>query len=135
MRRRVTGAIDRSCRPSPSSSRLAKISRSVRRAMRHPPIAQLERWESPSSERISVIDTGADVFVLVPPSCRAQRRTIAYALDLAEQRSKTARSAGRPFRPPVHALILPSAIPLDLAASLRGSALEALVRRQSRGAS
>lgn len=89
---------------------------------------QPERVESPPSARISVVDTGADVFVLVPPSCRAQRRTIAYALDLAEQRSKAARSSGRPFRPPVHTLVLPSAIPLDLAAALRGSALDAMVR-------
>ena len=97
-------------------------------------IWQLERVEIPPSTRISVVDTGADVFVLVPPSCRAQRRTIAYALDLAEQRSKAARSSGRPFRPPVHALILPSAIPLDLAAALRGSELATMVRRSLRHA-
>ncbi|KAH8119453.1 hypothetical protein DFH11DRAFT_1540265 [Phellopilus nigrolimitatus] len=68
---------------------------------------------------VLVLHLAYEIFVLVGSSARGERRDIRLGLTLAQELSShTARS--KPFRPPVHVLILPSQIPLDLQAAIRG---------------
>ncbi|KAL5507061.1 hypothetical protein ACEPAH_6517 [Sanghuangporus vaninii] len=89
-------------------------------------VKELETFPSPSevSGSILVVHLSYEIFTLVGSEARAQRRNIKLGLTLAEELSShTARS--KPFRPPVHVLIFPSQVPLDLQAAIRGLDVEA----------
>ena len=67
-----------------------------------------------------------EIFVLVGRDARDRRRDIRLGLTIAQEFSAhTAKT--KPFEPPVHVLIFPSQIPLDLKAALRGLDEEAVV--------
>lgn len=86
---------------------------------------------------ILVSDLAFEVFILVGAKARHQRREIYIALQVAEvgpvglitdrienilyfQSLSKHTASDRPFEPPVHVLIFPSRIPLDLSAAIRG---------------
>lgn len=79
-------------------------------------------------ETVQIIELPFELFVLVPPAARGKRADIATALRAAEARSSSLSYTGdRPFRSPVHVLVLPSVIPLDLACCFRSTVLTDLV--------
>ena len=79
-------------------------------------------------DAVQIIELPFELFVLVPPAARGKRADIATALRAAEARSASLAQAGdKPFRPPVHALVLPSVIPLDLTCCFRSTVLTDLV--------
>ncbi|KAL5528214.1 hypothetical protein ACEPAF_7350 [Sanghuangporus sanghuang] len=90
-------------------------------------VKELETFPSPSevSGSVLVVHLAYEIFTLIGSEARGQRRNIKLGLTLAEELSShTARS--KPFRPPVHVLIFPSQVPLDLQAAIRGLDLEAI---------
>ncbi|KAL5524000.1 hypothetical protein ACEPAG_8173 [Sanghuangporus baumii] len=90
-------------------------------------VKELEAFPSPSevSESILVVHLAYEIFTLIGSAARGQRRNIKLGLTLAQELSShTARS--KPFRPPVHVLIFPSQVPLDLQAAVRGLDVEAI---------
>jgi hypothetical protein len=74
-----------------------------------------------------IVKTPLETFVIVTPSARGNGKGIAMALKAAETMIQPNPRQGVPFRPTVHALVLPSLIPRDLQATLRSSILDDLV--------
>ncbi|KAG0146527.1 hypothetical protein CROQUDRAFT_657348 [Cronartium quercuum f. sp. fusiforme G11] len=66
---------------------------------------------------ITILHTGLEVFVLVPPSQRSDRAGLARAIELTNQLSSTSSSKILP----VHCLVFPTLLPVDLRASVRFS--------------
>ncbi|KAL5484982.1 hypothetical protein ACEPAI_7624 [Sanghuangporus weigelae] len=90
-------------------------------------VKELETLPPPSevSESILVVHLAYEIFTLIGSAARGQRRNIKLGLTLAQELSShTALS--KPFRPPVHVLIFPSQVPLDLQAAVRGLDVEAI---------
>jgi hypothetical protein len=69
-------------------------------------------------DRVSIFDTGLELFVIVPSSTRGRRKDIALALSVAQSLSSESRHV-RPFMSPVHALVFPTVVPKDLAVLFR----------------
>ena len=86
---------------------------------------------------IYIIDCIWELFVLVGATARGDRINIKVALSAAKvrrfsdemgalspsrffQRFSETSAFSRPFAPPVHVLVLPSKLPLDLRLNLRG---------------
>ncbi|KAI5123911.1 hypothetical protein M0805_005727 [Coniferiporia weirii] len=92
--------------------------------------SEVKELETPPSvaevrSAVLVLHLAYEIFVLVGSSAREQRRDIKLGLTLAQELSShTARS--KPLRPPVHVLLFPSHIPLDLRAAVRGLDDEAI---------
>ncbi|THH08146.1 hypothetical protein EW145_g2904, partial [Phellinidium pouzarii] len=83
-----------------------------------PPVAKVRN-------AVLVLHLAYEIFVLVGSEARGERRDIKTGLTFAQELSShTARS--KPFRPPVHVLIFPSQIPVDLRAAVRGLDDEAI---------
>lgn len=83
-------------------------------------IQELETF--PAAEAVKavvVLHLAYEVFVLVGSLVRGSRHEIALGLTFAQELSQHT-SRLKPFRPPVHVLILPSRIPLDISAAVRG---------------
>ena len=77
---------------------------------------------------VQIVELPFELFVLVPPAARGKRADLATALRAAEARSSSLAHVGdKPFRPPVHALVFPSVVPLDLACCFRSTVLTDLV--------
>ncbi|KAI0253990.1 hypothetical protein BJV78DRAFT_100670 [Lactifluus subvellereus] len=62
---------------------------------------------------VYLVDCVWELFVLVGTKARGSRRDIRLALSAATDLSSQ-NAADRPFRPPIHVLLLPSKLPLDL---------------------
>jgi len=62
---------------------------------------------------VFVLDGLFELFIVVGKNARGKRDDIRLAITVAEKISK-AVAADRPFEPPVHVLILPSKLPVDL---------------------
>jgi len=77
------------------------------------------------SSIISVIYLAFEVFVLVGARLRGRRKELRLALEFAKQISTLAAKT-KPFQPPIHVLIFPSRIPVELRATLRGLEEQAL---------
>ncbi len=102
------------------------------------------------SSIISVIYLAFEVFVLVGARLRGRRKEIRLALEFAKvgrsiiglyhgvlllcpiQANINTRCETKPFQPPVHVLIFPSRIPVELRATLRGLEEQALVSSGTR---
>lgn len=85
---------------------------------------------------VHVIDCHWEVYAVVGRHARGNRRSVALALKLAKVHTLSVQSCrdadeGKqefsrrvamdlPFAPPVHVLVLPSQLPLDLRIALRG---------------
>lgn len=82
-----------------------------------------------SDGSVYILRTPVECFVLVTPSARGNGKSIALHMQAALNMLKTNPLPGVPFRPTLHALILPSLIPKDLQAAMRSSHLEDLVSR------
>ncbi|KIJ49349.1 hypothetical protein M422DRAFT_246441 [Sphaerobolus stellatus SS14] len=67
---------------------------------------------------VFVVDCRLEVFVVVTPGARGRRADIQLALFLAQNIS-AAIAHKRPFNPPIHVLVLPSKLPLELRAAIR----------------
>ncbi|KAF8967877.1 hypothetical protein BDZ97DRAFT_475685 [Flammula alnicola] len=67
---------------------------------------------------VYVVNCIWELFVLVGKEARSDRQAIRLALDVAMKMSKHV-ACSRPYAPTVHALILPSKIPLDLRRGIR----------------
>ncbi|KAF8586696.1 hypothetical protein K439DRAFT_1659511 [Ramaria rubella] len=67
---------------------------------------------------VFVVDCRLEIYVVVAPRARGKRTDIQLGLFLAENIS-VAAAAQRPFDPPIHIVILPSKLPLELRASIR----------------
>lgn len=65
-----------------------------------------------------VIDCRLEVYILIKAEARGKRTDIQLALTLAENIASAAAHK-RPFTPPVHVVVLPSKLPLELRAALR----------------
>ena len=72
---------------------------------------------------VHLLETLFEIYAIVPDTAHTKRKEILAALRSASLRAdnldKRADRGNRPFRPPIHVLLLPSLIPLDLAALLR----------------
>ena len=80
-----------------------------------------------------LLDLIFELFVLVPPVAHDNRKDVSLALRTAQAISATrAKDRAAAFRLPVHALVMPSVIPLDVAAVFRSRSLQDLVRTQRR---
>ncbi|KAG9221008.1 hypothetical protein CCMSSC00406_0002392 [Pleurotus cornucopiae] len=82
------------------------------------PVLSILEEKSPQ-ETILLIDCIWEFFVLVGRKARGRRRDIRLAVSTANDLSALC-AKGRPFVPPVHALVLPTQLPCDLLLSLRG---------------
>ncbi|KAL4260612.1 Gelsolin-like domain-containing protein [Pleurotus pulmonarius] len=82
------------------------------------PVLTILEEKSPQ-ETIFLIDCIWEFFVLVGRKARGRRRDIRLAVSTANDLSALC-AKGRPFAPPVHALVLPTQFPCDLLLSLRG---------------
>lgn len=80
-------------------------------------------------DSIILIRAPLELYIIVPPNMRHDRTSIALALNVASRLSHRLQDAGAPFRPPMHALVMPSLVPCDLAACFRSSILQEAVRR------
>ncbi|KAI0685205.1 hypothetical protein BC835DRAFT_1385556 [Cytidiella melzeri] len=67
---------------------------------------------------VHVVDVVWEIFVIVGSDARGHRKDIRLALSVADELSVTA-APSRPFAPPVHVLVLPSRIPIDLRLACR----------------
>ncbi|KAF9474543.1 hypothetical protein BDN70DRAFT_815514 [Pholiota conissans] len=74
--------------------------------------------ESQLHQSVYVINCVWELFVFVGKDARSARRRIRFALDIASKISKEV-APSRPYAPTVHALALPSRIPLDLRLGIR----------------
>ncbi|KAJ7446184.1 hypothetical protein B0H11DRAFT_2085464 [Mycena galericulata] len=81
------------------------------------PLESFDRAESPQTS-VYLMDCVFEFFVLVPSGARGKRRDISLALSVARDAAVRLASA-RPYTPTVHALILPSQIPVDLRVQFR----------------
>jgi len=70
-------------------------------------------------DSVYIIDCVWEYFVLVGQKARSRRLDIRLAISIAQQLSSNVASL-RPFSPPIHAIVLPSRLPLDLRLQLRG---------------
>ncbi|KAK0559802.1 Bifunctional purine biosynthetic protein ADE5,7 [Tilletia horrida] len=87
--------------------------------------------------RISVVDLGLEIYVIVAAGARGRKAHIAAALDLADAlAAKHVQHAHVPAsrRSPVHVVILPGSLPRDLRAALRGATATAAATASSAGA-
>ncbi|CAD6581118.1 MAG: hypothetical protein CYPHOPRED_001487, partial [Cyphobasidiales sp. Tagirdzhanova-0007] len=79
------------------------------------------------SDCIMLLDLIFELFVLVPPVAHDNRKDVSLALRTAQAISATrAKDRAAAFRLPVHALVMPSVIPLDVAAVFRSRSLQDL---------
>jgi hypothetical protein len=93
---------------------------------------------------VYLLDCIWELFVIVGTNARKARRDIRLALSTGRVRANftifhsvlrelqvllSQNAASRPFTPPIHVLILPSKIPLDLRLHFRGFDEERVVRR------
>ncbi|KAH8926932.1 hypothetical protein BT69DRAFT_1294437 [Atractiella rhizophila] len=94
--------------------------------------SELDGQSEPSLPRDTVLlyDTGLEIFVVVPPACRGQRLHIATALQAGKDLAMHTQDL-RPFKSPVHALVLPSVIPKDLEFVARGIEWSSLNEQQT----
>lgn len=76
---------------------------------------------------VFILKTPLESFVIVTPSARGDAKTVAMALKAAEVMAEPTSRQAVPFRPTIHALVLPSLIPRDLQATLRSNILDDLV--------
>ncbi|KAJ7091265.1 hypothetical protein C8R44DRAFT_891662 [Mycena epipterygia] len=67
---------------------------------------------------VYLVDCAFEFFILVPSGARGKRRDISLALSIAMDAASRLASA-RPYKPTIHALILPSQIPVDLRIQFR----------------
>ncbi|KAJ3844708.1 hypothetical protein F5878DRAFT_63651 [Lentinula raphanica] len=67
---------------------------------------------------VHLVDCVWEFFVIIGSEARAQRQTIRTALHVASKLSQRV-AWRRPYTPPVHVIVLPSQIPLDLKLHLR----------------
>ncbi|KAJ7178409.1 hypothetical protein C8R43DRAFT_872132 [Mycena crocata] len=74
--------------------------------------------EQSSNTSVYIMDCIFEFFVLVPPGARGNRRDISLALSVAKDVA-TRLAPARPYAPNVHALVLPSQLPVDLRAQFR----------------
>ncbi|KAJ7497417.1 hypothetical protein FB451DRAFT_1120918 [Mycena latifolia] len=81
------------------------------------PVQSFHKEQSPHSS-IYIMDCVFEFFVLVPSGARGKRRDINLALSVATDAATRVASA-RPYTPTVHALILPSRLPVDLRIQFR----------------
>lgn len=82
-----------------------------------------------ADDAVSVVDTGLEIFVIVPPAVRHQRVNIALAVRTASAMSEHLRvTRARPFRVPAHVLVFPTVVPADFSAAARACDLQILVR-------
>ncbi|KAF5370757.1 hypothetical protein D9758_001968 [Tetrapyrgos nigripes] len=79
---------------------------------------------------VHILDCVWELFVLVGRKVRGNRNDIRLALSVATQYSTTV-SPARPFKPPVHVIVLPSQLPQDLKLHFRELNEDALVRPSS----
>lgn len=84
-----------------------------------------------SDGAVFIAKTPLECFVIVTPSARGDAMNIARALKAAQVLVNRQSTQSMPFRPTIHALVLPSLIPKDLQASLRSTILEDLVSSPS----
>lgn len=70
------------------------------------------------SESVFVIELAFELYVIVPQLASRTKRDVHAALNAAQIRS-AASNATKPFKRPVHVLLLPTVVPLDLSACFR----------------
>lgn len=72
-----------------------------------------------------VVETFFEIYIVVSESARTDKTAISAAMHAATLRAKQLDEHKhrpiRPFRLPIHTLLLPSIIPLDLAALFRAN--------------
>ncbi|KAG8894466.1 hypothetical protein FRB99_001247 [Tulasnella sp. 403] len=80
-----------------------------------PPVQRLNEVAAECLEpgAVFVLDGTFEVFVIVGADARGYRKDIRLAISVAQQLAAL-QAAKRPFTPPVHVLILPSQVPMDL---------------------
>ncbi|KAF8507458.1 hypothetical protein BU17DRAFT_57402 [Hysterangium stoloniferum] len=78
-----------------------------------------------AEDNVIVVDCRLEIFVLVTAHARGKRTDIQLGLFLAENICAT-NAYKRPFDPPIHVVILPSKLPLELRSALRLCNEEAL---------
>ncbi|KAK7005621.1 hypothetical protein R3P38DRAFT_3038596 [Favolaschia claudopus] len=76
------------------------------------------RQQSAPHRSVYVLDCVFEFFILVPSGARGKRRDIRLAISVAED-AATRLASSRPYTPTVHALILPSQLPMDLRVQFR----------------
>ncbi|KAJ7780539.1 hypothetical protein DFH07DRAFT_433564 [Mycena maculata] len=81
------------------------------------PVYSFYEEESPQTS-VYILDCVFEFFVLVPSGARGKRRDINLALSVSRDVATRLGSA-RPYTPTVHALILPSQIPIDIRIQFR----------------
>ncbi|KAJ7924935.1 hypothetical protein B0H13DRAFT_1601102 [Mycena leptocephala] len=81
------------------------------------PVQSFHQEQSPHSS-IYIMDCVFEFFVLIPSRARGKRRDIRLALSVAMDTANRLAST-RPYTPTVHALILPSQLPVDLRIQFR----------------
>lgn len=85
---------------------------------------KLVRQDVPSpideSSDVHIVDLHFELFVVVPNAAQMKKDAIHAAVEASCKRSAATKQS-KPFPAPVHTLLLPSVIPLDLAASFRSS--------------
>ncbi|KAJ6500014.1 hypothetical protein C8R47DRAFT_1110051 [Mycena vitilis] len=81
-------------------------------------LVQSFRQEHSPSTSVYIMDCVFEFFVLVPADARGKRRDIRLALSVAMD-AATRLAPARPYTPTVHALILPSQLPVDLRIQFR----------------
>jgi len=79
---------------------------------------ELISMEQDHQDSVYLINCIWEFFVLVCEHARGNRQAIRLALDIGMRLSKEVAST-KPYAPPVHVLILPSQIPLDLLLNVR----------------
>ncbi|KAJ6587043.1 hypothetical protein DFH09DRAFT_1142397 [Mycena vulgaris] len=81
------------------------------------PVQTFYKEQSPQT-CVYILDCVFEFFVLVPSGARGKRRDISLALSIAMD-GATRLASARPYTPTVHALILPSQLPVDLRIQFR----------------
>ncbi|KAJ7783303.1 hypothetical protein B0H16DRAFT_1658611 [Mycena metata] len=82
------------------------------------PVQSLHQEQSAHTS-ILIMDCVFEFFVLVPSRARGKRRDIRLALSVCQD-AATRLATVRPYTPTVHAVILPSQLPVDLRIQFRG---------------
>jgi hypothetical protein len=77
--------------------------------------------------RVYITRTPLECFIVVTPAARGDAPNIGLAMTAAMALLKQSSGSKTPFRPTLHALILPSLVPRDLQASLRSGLFDDLV--------
>ncbi|KAJ7703074.1 hypothetical protein B0H17DRAFT_1041507 [Mycena rosella] len=81
------------------------------------PVQSFYQEESPHTS-VYILDCVFEFFVLIPSGARGRRRDLNLALSVAMD-AATRLASARPYKPTVHALILPSQLPVDLRVQFR----------------